>query len=51
MSQDNLVKMECEQCKKVNYHSSRNKKKIKERLKLQKFCPTCDTHTLHKETK
>jgi len=51
MSQDNLIKMKCEVCKSVNYHSTRNKKKIKERLTLKKFNPIARTHTVYKETK
>ena len=51
MSQDNLIKLECSTCKKTNYHSFKNKKKLKGRLELKKHCPNCDTHTLHKETK
>ncbi|MBI2644670.1 50S ribosomal protein L33 [Candidatus Uhrbacteria bacterium] len=51
MSQDNLIKLECTQCKSINYHSKKNKKKIKNRLELKKLCTSCKKHTLHKETK
>jgi len=51
MSQDNLVKMECTVCRSINYHSTRNKKTIKERLGLKKYCKRCKKHTDHKETK
>lgn len=51
MSQDNMIKLECEECKKVGYRSSKNKKTIKERLRLSKFCKWCRSHTTHKETK
>ncbi len=51
MSQDNMIKFECTECKKVNYFSRKNKKVIKERLELNKYCPHCTKHTLHKETK
>jgi len=51
MSQDNLIKMECTECKRINYYSRKNKKNIKERLELNKFCPSCTKHTPHKETK
>jgi len=51
MSQDNLVGLRCEVCKKVKYHTYRNKKKIKEKLLLKKHCSTCRKHTLHKEAK
>lgn len=51
MSQDNLIKLECTECKKVNYRSRKNKKTLKERLELNKYCSTCGKHTVHKETK
>ncbi|HCC84055.1 TPA: 50S ribosomal protein L33 [Candidatus Uhrbacteria bacterium] len=51
MSQENLIKLECTVCKEPNYRSLKNKKKLKERLEIKKFCPTCGKHTMHKETK
>lgn len=51
MSQDNLVKLQCSICKRVNYFTRRNKKKIKEKLSLKKFCPWDRKHTLHTEVK
>ncbi|MDI3496388.1 MAG: large subunit ribosomal protein [Patescibacteria group bacterium] len=51
MSQDNMMKLECTECKTVNYHSHKNKKTLKERLEMKKFCNHCKKHTLHKETK
>jgi len=51
MSQDNLMKMECTVCKRVNYFSRKNKKTLKNRLELNKFCVYCKKHTKHKETK
>jgi large subunit ribosomal protein L33 len=51
MSQDNLIKFECTECKNLNYHSTKNKKTLKSRLELKKFCKKCKKHVLHKETK
>ncbi len=51
MSQDNLIKLECTACKTVNYHSSKNKKTLKSRLEMKKFCKQCKKHEGHKETK
>ena len=45
------ISLQCDQCKRRNYMSSRNKKKSTEKLSLRKFCPACRTHTLHKEGK
>ncbi len=51
MSQDNMIKLECTVCKNPNYRSLKNKKKLKGRLELEKFCSTCGKHATHKETK
>ncbi|MDD4607075.1 MAG: 50S ribosomal protein L33 [Patescibacteria group bacterium] len=51
MSQESLIKLECTECHRINYFSHKNKKKIKDRLELNKFCTHCKKHTLHKETK
>ncbi len=51
MSQDNLIKFECKDCKRINYYSKKNKKIIKQRLELKKFCKHCKKHTIHKEVK
>ncbi|MEK7122691.1 MAG: 50S ribosomal protein L33 [Patescibacteria group bacterium] len=52
MSQDNLIKLECSECKKITHHTYKNKKKLsKVRLQLNKYCRSCRKHTLHKETK
>ncbi len=51
MSQENLIKLECGECHRVNYHSHKNKKTIKQRLEISKFCNWCKKHTAHKETK
>ncbi|MFA5413011.1 MAG: 50S ribosomal protein L33 [Patescibacteria group bacterium] len=51
MSQENLIKMECTVCKRVNYFSHKNKKTLKNRLELKKYCKWCKKHVAHKETK
>ncbi len=51
MSQENLVKLECTACHRINYYSHKNKKKLKARLEIKKFCEWCDKHAPHKETK
>ena len=50
-TKENLVKLRCVECKEINYYTSRNKKKIKEKLELNKFCKKCRKHTEHKEMK
>ncbi|MBC7360833.1 MAG: 50S ribosomal protein L33 [Candidatus Aminicenantes bacterium] len=46
-----IVTLQCSDCKRRNYTTTRNKKKQTERLELKKFCPFCRKHTLHKEVK
>ena len=48
---DNKIKMECTACKRVNYFTNKNKKILKNRLELEKYCRHCRKHVAHKETK
>lgn len=45
------VTMACQECKQRNYNTMKNKKNNSERIELNKYCPFCNKHTLHKETK
>lgn len=51
MKKEHLVKLACEQCKRINYYTRRNKKTVEKKLGLKKFCKWCKKHTAHKETK
>ncbi len=46
-----IITLACEECKNRNYTTTKNKRTIPDKLALRKFCPTCRTHTIHKETK
>ena len=48
---ENKVKLQCTVCKYVGNFSHKNKKILKDRLELKKYCRKCKKHTLHKETK
>ncbi|MGN0192067.1 MAG: 50S ribosomal protein L33 [Candidatus Gastranaerophilaceae bacterium] len=48
---DRMVVLACEDCKRRNYTTVKNKKNDKERMELNKYCPFCKKHTVHKETK
>ncbi len=41
----------CTECKNRNYNTTKNKKNNPDRIEMKKYCPTCKTHTTHKETK
>jgi len=51
MARENIAKLKCSICKNITYYSKRNKKKVKEKLELKKYCKFCRKHTLHKEVK
>ena len=46
-----LISLQCDQCRRRNYTTSKNKKLTTGKLAFRKFCPSCRTHTLHKEAK
>jgi len=46
-----IISMECTECKRRNYTTSKNKKTKTARLELKKHCKWCHKHTLHKEVK
>ncbi|PIS13285.1 MAG: 50S ribosomal protein L33 [Candidatus Tagabacteria bacterium CG09_land_8_20_14_0_10_41_14] len=51
MSQDKLIKMICQGCKRINYWTSKNPKKVERKLEFKKFCKWCKKRTVHKEGK
>lgn len=51
MSQDHLVKLACSKCKRINYWTTRNKKRVEKKLAPNKHCLWCRKHTGHKEVK
>jgi len=48
---ENRVNLQCSVCKRVTYFTTKNKKTLKNKLELNKYCKFCKKHTLHKETK
>jgi len=45
------IEMECSECKRRNYSTSKNKKNTTERLEVKKYCPFCKKSLNHKEVK
>ena len=46
------VTLACTECKQRNYNTmKKDKKNTPDRIELNKYCPFCRKHTLHKETK
>jgi large subunit ribosomal protein L33 len=46
-----LVALQCSECKRRNYTTSKNRKNSQGKLEFKKYCPFERRHTLHKETK
>ena len=46
-----IITLACNECKRRNYNTTKNKKKTTERLEMKKYCPRCRTHRVHRETK
>jgi large subunit ribosomal protein L33 len=45
------VTLECTECKRRNYITSKNRIEQRERIELKKYCRWDKAHTLHKETR
>ena len=46
-----IIYLACSECKERNYTSSKNKRNDPGRIELNKYCPRCRVHRLHRETK
>ena len=46
-----VVNLACEECKRKNYTTTKNKRNTQNRLELKKYCKWDRKVTLHKETK
>jgi len=45
------VTLACEECKRRNYQTSKNRRNDPDRIEMRKFCRWCGHHTPHKETR
>ena len=47
-----FTKLQCQECKRINYYTRKSKQQANERkLEFKKFCKWCRKNTLHKEAK
>jgi large subunit ribosomal protein L33 len=46
-----IVTLECTECKRRNYTTTRNKRTHAEKYRIKKYCPHDRKHTEHKESK
>jgi large subunit ribosomal protein L33 len=46
-----IIRLACEECKRRNYTTDKNKRNQPQRVEYKKYCPFCKKHTVHKETR
>ena len=46
-----IISLACEECKRRNYTTYKNKRNSPDRLEFRKYCRWDKKHTLHKEAK
>ncbi|MFC1964075.1 50S ribosomal protein L33 [Chloroflexota bacterium] len=47
----NIIHLACNECKERTYTTTKNRKNDPQRLELNKYCPRCRVHRLHREVK
>lgn len=45
------VTLACGECKERNYITKKNRRNDPDRIEFNKYCPRCNKHTAHKETR
>jgi large subunit ribosomal protein L33 len=45
------ITLECTECKERNYTTKKNKRLHPQRVEYKKYCPRCNAHRTHKETR
>jgi large subunit ribosomal protein L33 len=46
-----IVQLACQECKRRNYSTTKNKKKTTDKLEFSKYCRFCRCHKPHREVK
>ena len=46
-----IISLECQDCKRRNYSTKKNRRNSPEKLTLKKYCRFCRKHADHEETK
>jgi len=46
-----VTTLACTECQERNYTTEKNRKNTQGRMELQKYCPRCHKHVMHRETK
>ena len=45
------ITLACTECKERNYITKKNRRNSPDRLDMKKYCPRCNSHTGHRETR
>jgi large subunit ribosomal protein L33 len=45
------ITLACEECKRRNYQTKKNRRNDPDRIVLRKYCRWCKRHTNHRETR
>ena len=45
------ITLACQECKRRNYITRKNRRNDPDRLEIKKFCPNDGRHTVHRETR
>ncbi|MFQ6033468.1 MAG: 50S ribosomal protein L33 [Candidatus Bipolaricaulia bacterium] len=43
------VTLACTECRRRNYHTTKNPKNVRGKLEFKKYCKWCKRHTTHRE--
>lgn len=46
-----IIHLACSNCKERTYTTTKNRKNDPQRLELNKYCPRCRAHAIHREVK
>ncbi|MGA9397066.1 MAG: 50S ribosomal protein L33 [Anaerolineaceae bacterium] len=46
-----VITLACSECKERTYTTEKNRRNDPNRMEMNKYCPRCKKHTLHRETK
>jgi large subunit ribosomal protein L33 len=46
-----IITLACQECKRRNYSTKKNKRNDPDRLEINKYCKWCRRQTVHKETR
>jgi large subunit ribosomal protein L33 len=48
---ETIITLQCNECKRRNYTTVKNKRNDPDRLEMKKYCRWCRQHTSHRETR